>query len=262
MINIIIFSLNRAAQLELLLRSMKKHFKEFNNSKISILYKVSNEDFRKGYNLIPKYENITLIEERNFKGDLINILNPSISYTMFLMDDNVFKEDFSLEDDEVKYFKSNDNIISLSLRLHPNLTYCYPARINMNKPKLLFNKNIINWRTETGDYGYPMSLDGNLWRTNQILNLVHNLNYNNPNSLESQMAFRPLNIPFIMFYNKSKIINIPINKVQNFNNNVHGNISADYLNKLFLNNQKISMEGISNIDNISCHQEIKIKINK
>lgn len=268
--NIIIFSLNRAPQLELLLRSMSIHFKEFNDIEINILYKYTNEYFKKGYDLIiNKYDNTNFILETDFKTDLINLFeNSNKQYIMFLMDDNVFKEDFSLEDNEVNFFKNNiygHDIIALSLRLHPNLTYCYPAKINMRKPNIIqsqkqfFNKNIISWRNETGDYNYTMSLDGNLYRTEQIEHLIHKLNYNNPNSLESNLASNALNIPYLLFYDKSKIINIPINKVQNYNNNIHGDITAEYLNDLFLKGKRISLDGITGIDNISCHQEIDIK---
>lgn len=257
--NLIIMSKDRACQLELLLRSMNKFFKNLNNYKINILYTYSNEEFKKGYTILSEnYKNVNFVLEKDFKKDMISLVNPMNEYTMFLMDDIVFKEDFSMDDYEVKLFKANKNIMSLSLRLHSNLTYCYPARLKMNKPKLLFEKNIINWKQENGDFGYPMSLDGNLWRTTQILNYINNFNYNNPNSLESAMAIRPLDIPFLLFYEKSKIINLPINKVQTFNNNFHGNISAEYLNKEFLNNKRIVMENIEHIENTAFHQELKI----
>jgi hypothetical protein len=71
------------------------------------------------------------------------------------------------------------------------------------------------------------------------------------------MASRPLPKPYMIFYDKSPVMNIPANKVQTFNNNVFGDISAEFLNEKFLSNQKISMYNIQGIPNISCHQEIK-----
>ena len=164
------------------------------------------------------------------------------------MDDNVFKEDFSIKDDEVNFFQNNifgSDIICLSLRLHPNLTYCYPAKINMRKPNIIqsqkqyFGKNLIKWGIETGDFGYPMSLDGNLWKTNQIEKYIYNSNYNNPNSLEAAMAHKPLKFSYLLFYDKSKVLNIPINKVQTYNNNIYGNITVEELNELFLSGKRI-----------------------
>ena len=49
MINIVIFSKDRACQLELFLRSMKNFFFEWSLCKVSILYTYSNDSFKKGY---------------------------------------------------------------------------------------------------------------------------------------------------------------------------------------------------------------------
>ena len=48
-INIIIFGRDRGCQLELLIRSMKEFFKEFNECEIKILYTYSNNEYEKGY---------------------------------------------------------------------------------------------------------------------------------------------------------------------------------------------------------------------
>ena len=53
-INVIIFSKNRAAQLELFIRSMKKFFKDFSSNEIKILYKTSNSFFEEGYEKLKK----------------------------------------------------------------------------------------------------------------------------------------------------------------------------------------------------------------
>ena len=86
--------------------------------------------------------------------------------------------------------------------------------------------------------------------------------YNNPNSLESIMAMRPLEKPYMICFDKSPIMNIPINKVQDFNNNIHGDISADYLNEQFLDGNVISTDNIYGFNNKSCHQIIDIKLEK
>ena len=51
MLQIIIFSFNRAMQLDTLLRSVYKHFK-FDNYQVGVLYNTSNRDFEKGYDLL------------------------------------------------------------------------------------------------------------------------------------------------------------------------------------------------------------------
>lgn len=253
--NITIFSKDRAAQLELLLRSMKKYFKEWNNYSINVLYTHSDESYKKGYDLtFKKHPEFNYIKESSFKNDLLKSIDPNKQFTTFFVDDNIFKEPFSINDDEFKIFNDSDEILCLSLRLHPNLTYCYPARVVMTKP----GENIFDWRGKKGDFGYPMSLDGHIFRTKDIISKLKEINYRNPNSLESGLASNPIHKPLMIMYDKSIIINNPVNKVQNFNQNVHGNISADHINKQYLNGRIISLKNIEGINNISCHQEIPI----
>jgi hypothetical protein len=60
-------------------------------------------------------------------------------------------------------------------------------------------------------------------------------------------------------FEESIIMNNPINKVQNFNNNIFGTISAEYINHEFLNDKIIDFEIFKGFKNYSCHQEIKIE---
>jgi len=263
MINITIFSKDRACQLELLIRSMKLYFKEFYENEINILYTYSNDKFKEGYEklfLIHNDKNINYIKETlKFKEHVLLLLNQENPYTIFFVDDIVFKNPFSLESKQFKLFTMNDEILTLSLRLHPYLTYCYPARIRMNPPN--FDSNLIfKWQGQSGDYNYPMSMDGHFYRTKEFSALTKVLNFNNPNSYEGILAGYPLNRPKMICFEESVIVNNPINKVQNYNNNIHGIISAEYINNEFLENKIIELENFKGIKNFSCHQEIDIKL--
>lgn len=260
---IIIFSKDRPAQLDLLLRSMEKYFKEYKTNQIYILYTYSNNDFKLGYqHLIDNKEDLNLhfIKEKKFKEDLNNIIKntPPKDFILFFTDDDVFKESFSFNDPEVNAFKKDINVVTLSLRLHPNLTHCYTAKIKHKIP--IFEKyNKYRWEEYNGDYGYPMSIDGHIFRINDIYNYIVNMNYSNPNTFEGGLAKQKAR-PFIMCYEKSKILNIPINRVQNVNKNRAGNISTNWLNQQWLSGKEIKMENIDGLDNISCHQEINLII--
>ena len=265
MLNIIIFSKDRACQLELLLRSMKEYFKEFYEHKISILYTYSNDNFKLGYEKlfsIHNDSNINYIKEsQNFKNSLLLLLDLNNLHTVFFVDDVVFKNPFTTQCKQFKLFTLNDDILTLSLRLQPNLTYCYAARIRMFQPN--FESNLsYRWPGASGDYGYPMSLDGHFFRTKEISALSKALSFNNPNSYESALAAYPLNRLKMICFEESVIMNNPINKVQTYNNNVHGNISASFLNDEFLNGSVIDLEDFKGIKNISCHQEVEIKLIK
>lgn len=257
MINFIIFSRDRSCQLELFLRSMKYFFVEFDQHKISILYKYTNQQFKNGYDkLIVEYPSINFVLENDFKTDLLSLIKNK--YTIFFVDDIIWKEPFSLNCDDFNLFEKNENILTYSLRLHPNLTYCYTANVLMNPTK----SKLFTWYNLPGDYGYPMSLDGHFFRTQDIMNLLINLPYNNPNQLEAMMSVRPLNKPLMLCSEKSIIFNNPCNKVQTNNPNRHGNISAEYLNENFLNDYIIDLEPFKYLNNESCHKEISITLIK
>lgn len=262
-VNIIIFSRDRASQLELLIRSMKEFFKEFNEHTINVLYKTTNDSFEQGYEKLKTIHsdiNINYIKELYpFQTSLSMIFKQDYPLSVFFVDDNVFKESFSFEDKEVEYFMKNINVLTLSLRLHPKLTYCYPAKLKQACPSLDDN-NTFNWVGKMGDFGYPMSLDGHIFRTQDLRYYLYTMRYTCPNDLESQMAMKPLPISKMICYDKSKIINLPLNKVQEYNQNYHGTISADYLNDNFLNDKVISLDNIRGFENYSCHQEIDIKL--
>jgi len=245
---------------------MKKFFKEFDSHQIKILYKTSNQDFERGYYRFKELHNdnnLIFQKEKDiplsFKESLLHLFNSSFRHTIFFVDDNVFKEPFSVEDDEFKYFSSHEDVATLSLRLHPRLTYCYPARINMTPPNF-GEYNTFLWLGQSGDYGYPMSLDGHVFRSSDIYYYIIAGNYNGPNPLEAQMAVNPIPFKKMMCYDKSIILNNPLNKVQNYNNNIHGNVTAEFLNKEFLSGKIIDLSTFEGIDNKSCHQEIQVNL--
>ena len=265
MINIIVFSKNRGSQLELFIRSMKFYFKEFDEYTLNVLYTYSTDNFKKGYEKvfnIHNDKNINYVKETlPFKYHILLLLNADNPHTIFFVDDIVFKNEFTMKCKQFKLFSMNDDILALSFRLHPKLTYCYSARIRQRIPK--FNSNLIfKWHGEQGDYNYPMSLDGHFFRTNEIIALSKALAYNNPNSYEAILARYPLNRLKMICFEDSIIVNNPINKVQNYNNNVHGNVTAEYLNDKFLDGYIIDFEDFKGVKNFACHQEIEINFIK
>lgn len=249
--NVIIFSKDRAAQLDLLLRSMPKKIKEM------VLYRVSDMIFDDGYYKIfntierPTY----LWEEFKFKDDLLEIIDETDSLTVFLTDDDVFINPMPFGYGAPLL---DANIACVSLRLNPHLPYCYTLNREQKIPKMN-SANVWNWRLADADYGYPMSLDGHIFRTADILPLLQRLDYHDPNSLEAALARNPINRPNMICYDHSIILNNPINRVQDTVKNRHGNVSAEYLNEQFLAGRRIKLEPFIGYKNHACHEEIPIE---
>ena len=120
--------------------------------------------------------------------------------------------------------------------------------------------NVWTWKGAQVDFAYPMSLDGHIFRTKEILPLLIKLKYNNPNTLEGELVNHPINATQMVCYDKPKIINNPLNKVQDVNNNKHGNVTALWLNKEFMSGKIIDLKTFHEYENHACHEEIPITL--
>ena len=137
MINIIIFSKDRACQLDYLVRSIKEYFIGYENYTFNVLYKTSSETFEKGYKVLKEScpENFRFIKECEFKSDLIPLINPFRPYTMFFVDDNVMKGSFDPQ--FLRGLVDFPQAACLSLRMNPGITYCYTMDIKTPPPRSL-----------------------------------------------------------------------------------------------------------------------------
>lgn len=262
MVSVLIFSKDRGCQLELLLRSIKIFWSDNSSYKISILYKYSNTTYKEGYiRTIKKHPEFNYIEEvpGSFKNQVISLINTSNLFTIFFVDDDVFKEPFKFNCQSIFDFYENKDIACLSLRLYPKINYCYTMRIPTPQPTFI-SKNIWSCNGTKGDWNYKMSVDGHIFRTEDIMGLVKLLPYANPNTFEGILASHEITKPLMMCFDKAAIFNMPINKVQTVNGNYCGNITAEYLNQEYLLGKYISIKNISYFNNTSVHQEIPIEL--
>jgi hypothetical protein len=84
--------------------------------------------------------------------------------------------------------------------------------------------------------------------------------FDSPNTFEGNLQiFRDL---FInrhgVCYKKSKLINLPLNKVQNDCKNRHGNLDEDYLLDQWKDGLQIDYKKLYGYNNVSAHEEINI----
>jgi len=102
LLNTIIFSKDRPMQLHLLLESILLNF-DVEDYKLNILYKASNDEYDRGYNMIKDlFPQFTYKKEESFKQDLLSLFNNS-KYTVFLTDVDIIYQSFKLNNDELQY---------------------------------------------------------------------------------------------------------------------------------------------------------------
>ena len=126
LIKSVIFSKDRAMQLDATIRSFLLNCKDPHFVNLSVIYKASNTCHKETYNkLIKEYELVEFIEEEDFRKQLLSNLVSS-RYVLFLVDDNIFVRDFHLSEITEALPKIPD-ALGFSLRLGKNINYNYPS---------------------------------------------------------------------------------------------------------------------------------------
>jgi len=242
MINIIIFSKDRACQLHYLLETLKLNFKEYYFEKIKVIYKYKNQIHQTAYDILkttfPEIEYFCQNTNKlSFKDLILQNINENNKLTVFFVDDMFIKNRFSLDDAEIQMMNNNENAC-VSLRMNDGMNYCQPAKLKYTTiPTIIDNR--WKWRGQQGDWGYPMSLDGHIFRTNEIKHKISIINFENPTYLESHLSGLLPEQEYMICYKRSIVINNPMNRVHNFNLNPCSNISEDYLCKEYLDGKKL-----------------------
>jgi hypothetical protein len=274
MLNVVVFSKDRACQLEALLRSFLRFApKDFGH--LTVVWTASTEEFRKGYQIVNsgyKAANLRFMEENHdrftFKHCVNSCIDPELPLTMFLVDDILFKDSFDFQDEALKAVYE-PGVICVSLRLWEGTNFCYPTQQKIQPPlcKVENNKLEFLWKDAEGDWGYPMSIDGHVFKTDFAKKFVNILEYNNPNSFEGMMA-HAANLGFfnhlpkmVSYKSGSKLLNIPANRVQDTARNRHGNLfTAEEMNQEFLSGRRIDIEPFVAYPNSAPHIELPIKL--
>jgi len=254
MIDCLIFSKDRTAQLDLLLRSIKSNFSELKN--ITVLYKFSNSVYRNGYiKLQKRFPNINWVLEMNFKKDLLEIINSfQNKYSLILVDDEVIVNDFKIETSLP--ILSRDDVHCISLRMHPNITYTYTADVpNEFKGGFEYVDDLNLWKWKkcnpVSDSGYPSCINSHVYRTTDLKHWCSLIDFSNPNSLEGQLnTKRNMFKDYMVCFNIPKTVNIANNLVQTGDNR-HSNLTSntvEFLNDKYIKNHIISLEPFTSIE--------------
>jgi hypothetical protein len=203
--------------------------------------------------------------EESFREDLVNLLSSLKSpKVFFLVDDIVFVED--LEMDDFTRFDTDKYIPSL--RLGRNISLFYHFSVNQPHPQFITknqdDKTKLFWRWEQGvyDWGYPLSLDGHLFSTDELLSIMQLIHFKAPNSLEAslQKFAKLFGQRLGVCYQKSKIINIPCNKVQRENKNIFGSVDQHFLLRKWQEGFQMDYRKLYGFVNQSPQQEIEFQL--
>lgn len=283
-LDIVIFSFNRAMQLNTLIDSVYKFFQY--SFKITVLYNCTIQHST-GYEILKRrYSQVDFVKEeketrgytvkeltklfnfkrflkykylRNPKSDfrrkLISILSNSASpYVMFLTDDSVFTRPVKLNEMLLRRISDQPDNLQYSLRLGENINSLksYAKESDFMVWAFYDDNNLRDWR-------YNFSVDAHIYDRQYILSLAKDIIFNNPNSYESFTKIR-------ICQKKQQqcgvanlnpcIISLPINMVQTVQDNESLSVSTEQLENYLIEGYTLSYLIPENIDTFQYYPDI------
>lgn len=268
MIDCLIFTKDRACQLDLLLRSIRDNFQELTN--VNILYCGSNDEFLEGYNmLIEKYPEHRWIVENNLTEDIKAVVSTfKNEFSMTLVDDEVVIRDHSIGP-LLEILRTNDNVHCASLRMGRNVDYTYTANLNSPPPKFITREgmgDVYGWiwaeSDPNTDWGYPSCINSHIYRTCDLKKWILENPFSNVNDLEGMLnRQRELYGQIMICNDRPKTLNIANNLVQSGNNR-HSN-KKEYtpaaLNNKFLSGWSLDSDYLYNFETNCATLELDYK---
>jgi hypothetical protein len=268
----IIFSKDRAAQLHLLLESLRENDPQPLFDDIHVIYLTTNSKFEDGYQRTKSFFTyVHFHPQTNFKTDVMKLLHTCKSdLCAFFVDDIIVYRRIRFFENDVANLLCKTHSMSLacvSLRLGANTTILYQHNRQMRLPEFQEVGSFLLWNRHTAapneNFNYPLSVDGHIFRTADIKHWGSMIYYDNPNEFEANLHLEWANHtpPLMACPPLSIVVNSPINRVQDQYRNKFGTIfsfSQEGLNDKYLEGNMIDINSIDRNTVIGSHQELEV----
>ena len=268
MISTIIFSKDRANQLNLLLESIDENGSNLFDS--TVIYTATDDSFQEGYDkLLDAYSDINFIKQNDAPSDFREITLEAINncgeYVCFFVDDNIIYRKIDVDFNSIcKLFEHDDNVVCLSLRLGVNtlIQNEYKGVYSPVPQKVeVFEDTYILWDWTAlpshTNFAYPFSVDGHIFKTKTVSDMI-DYDFDTPNGFEGRGKADSLP-PVMSCFSESIVVNSPINIVGSSANaaGIKYGMSLEKLNEMFLEGQSIDLKSMDFSNVRRCHQEIQ-----
>lgn len=247
MTDVIVFSKDRAMQLDALLDSLKANLTgDPHPPQPFVLWTASNRDFRRGYErCFRDHPWAVPVVEHDFR-DLYEALLPKDGYVLHFCDDDVLHHRANLQHMTFEMDK-DERVLAFSLRLGTDTLRCYPHDCFQRLPESMraFPSRLSwTWPGAELDFSYPCSLDGHMLRVSDLRVLLEGQTYSNPNGLEDVLARRAHLLvatrPRMASYPTAALTGVPANIVNDTHPNRCANLyDTAWLNQMYLAGSRI-----------------------
>jgi hypothetical protein len=262
MIATLIFSRDRAMQLDLLLRSLAVNGRGV-FAPIYVLYHATTSEHAESYRVCgTEHPSTTLIADSPSSLRLAGRLTERADWACCLTDDSVLYLPLS---STLPHEGVAPDVLCLSLRLGRNTMFCYPH--NRTHPLPAFEQRgtllVWDWTRASGDFGYPGSLDGHVFRGATLRAALYDcLPSASPNQIEDHLVRAVDGDRRLMAcYQHSHLVGLPINVVNrthaNRNSQSHHYPVASLLQR-YLAGERINQDALDFSDVRGAHQEIRL----
>jgi len=220
--------------------------------------KISNEEYQAMYN--------KWLERHNFSPLLSNMVGKRNKYTNFLCDDSVYFG--SLHPSDISVTMDDRNVVCFSTWLGLNTTYFYMEDKHHKLDNYTKWNNTVmwEWREQEQELGFPSSINGNIFRTDDILKYLEKMKFGTVNKFEAIWSGQMKKEGELMAaYNKSIVVNIPMNRIQKDypgNRCIENQIDEGHLNEKYLDDYIIDYDSIDFSNIIGPHQELDFKLKR
>lgn len=263
MINLIVFSKDRPLQLEAALRTFYEYCEDASEFHARVIYKTSSKLFEMGYyKLSLLYPDVCFEREVHFNNQ-VKTYSFSGTHVFFMVDDAVFIRPFSSK--VINYLGDTD--LGFSFRLGTSINNSYMMKRKSPPPKFTpVTDDILkfSWINQPGDWGFPLEVSSSLYPTDRIFNLLRG-RYSGPNMLETHLhtnLSQCHKYPNLLFYEKSRAICIPLNKVQEVYPKNRSMLSVSYntdsLLEFFLKGYRLDTSSLKDFTPDSVHVEFPL----
>ena len=255
-------------QLDAVLRSLKLHCRDPYRAQWVVIYKASDRQHASQYQaLAHAHPDVVFEAETDFRARVLALVGRA-RLVALLVDDNLFIRAFSW-DDAVEGLRRHADALGVSLRLGLNTQYCYSLDQPQPLPPLLPGTTALlkyRWTDAACDFGYPLEISSSLFRAADLLPVLSESEFANPNSLEAQLAAQKHRFaarqPFLLCYSVSVTFCNPANRVQDLYANRAGDAhprSAEALAALFDQGRRVDVAAFAGYVPRGAHEEVAFR---
>lgn len=259
----------------MLLRSLREQVSTPRDLSASVLFVAETDASRRAYDsvreLFPEVGLHPQDPHQPIKAQIQALVESDRrEFFTFLLDDMVAIRPFGSDDRAFNVLRRRQDVASLSLRLHPGVTYSQPLNLETPPPMLdadlswdwRFPKTraerllakLTGWRHAKGDWAGSMFLDGYVFRHAQFIKYFAALpEISFVTQLESLMLAQPLVGNRVVCYPKARVVNLALNRVDPHSVYPHAGGSAEELNERFLSGGRLAYYHLKDLVSPCCH---------